>query len=79
MFFRYVEEHVQKTGVAIETQGFTFVTSGRKRESLTVSKVRNSEVTIYVMFRFMPHQQFFSYVQSFTPNELKYSWHTYVY
>ncbi|CAB3985855.1 EH domain-containing 1-like [Paramuricea clavata] len=30
----YVEEHVQKTGVAIETQGFTFVTSGRKRESL---------------------------------------------
>ena len=34
---RYVEEHVQKTGVAIETQGFTFVTSGRKRESLTVS------------------------------------------
>jgi hypothetical protein len=31
----YIEEHVQKTGVAIETQGFTFVTSGRKRESLT--------------------------------------------
>lgn len=34
--FRYVEEHIQKTGVAIETQGFTFITSGRKRESLTV-------------------------------------------
>lgn len=34
--FRYVEEHVQKTGVAIETQGFSFITSGRKRESLTV-------------------------------------------
>lgn len=31
----YIEEHVQKTGVAIETQGFTLVTSGRKRESLT--------------------------------------------
>merc|ERR1711976_260456 len=31
----YLEEHVQRTGVAIETQGFTFVTSGRKRESLT--------------------------------------------
>eukprot|EP00794_Sanderia_malayensis_P014033 gene14034-15492_t len=31
----YVEEHVQKTGVAIETQGFTFITSGKKRESLT--------------------------------------------
>ncbi|XP_013413994.1 uncharacterized protein LOC106176241 [Lingula anatina] len=31
----YVEEHVQRTGVAIETQGFTFVTSGKKRESLT--------------------------------------------
>lgn len=27
---------MQRTGVAIETQGFTFVTSGRKRESLTV-------------------------------------------
>jgi hypothetical protein len=26
---------VQKTGVAIETQGFTLVTSGKKRESLT--------------------------------------------
>ena len=36
-FYRYIEEHVQRTGVAIETQGFTFVTSGRKRESLTVS------------------------------------------
>lgn len=35
--FRYVEEHVQRTGVAIETQGFSFITSGRKRESLTVS------------------------------------------
>lgn len=34
---RYVEEHIQRTGVAIETQGFSFVTSGRKRESLTVS------------------------------------------
>lgn len=31
----YVEETVQKTGVAIETQGFTLVTSGKKRESLT--------------------------------------------
>lgn len=36
-FVRYVEEHIQRTGVAIETQGFSFVTSGRKRESLTVS------------------------------------------
>ena len=34
--FRYVEEHIQKTGVAIETQGFTIVTSGKKRESLLV-------------------------------------------
>ena len=34
---RYIEEHVLKTGVAIETQGFAFVTSGKKRESLTVS------------------------------------------
>lgn len=31
----YIEDKVQRTGVAIETQGFTVVTSGRKRESLT--------------------------------------------
>lgn len=31
----YVEEHVQRTAVAIETQGFTLITSGKKRESLT--------------------------------------------
>lgn len=37
LLFRYVEEHIQRTGVAIETQGFSFVTNGRKRESLTVS------------------------------------------
>jgi hypothetical protein len=30
----YVEETIQRTGVAIETQGFTLVTSGKKRESL---------------------------------------------
>lgn len=36
-FSRYIEEHVQKTGVAIETQGFSLITSGKKRESLTVS------------------------------------------
>ena len=33
-----MEEHIQRTGVAIETQGFTFITSGKKRESLTVRK-----------------------------------------
>lgn len=37
LYIRYVEEKVQRTGVAIETQGFSIVTSGRKRESLTVS------------------------------------------
>ena len=30
----YIGEHVQKASVAIETQGFTFVTSGKKRDSL---------------------------------------------
>ena len=30
----YTEEEVMKTGVAIETQGITFVTSGQKQESL---------------------------------------------
>ena len=29
----YIEETVQRTGVAIETQGFTLVTSGKRRES----------------------------------------------
>ncbi|CAD5120755.1 DgyrCDS9315 [Dimorphilus gyrociliatus] len=42
----YVEEHIQKTGVAIETQGFTFVTSGRKRESLT----GNATLVLYPHF-----------------------------
>merc|ERR1719411_1352987 len=31
----YIEEHVQKTGVAIETQGFSLITSGKRRETLT--------------------------------------------
>ena len=35
----YIEEHVQKTAVAIETQGFALVTSGKRRESLTVSYI----------------------------------------
>ena len=30
----YIGESVQTTGVAIETRGFTFVTSGRKRDTL---------------------------------------------
>ncbi|KXZ44017.1 hypothetical protein GPECTOR_75g741 [Gonium pectorale] len=30
----YIGENIQKTGVAIETRGFTFVTSGKKRETL---------------------------------------------
>lgn len=42
VFARYVEEHIQRTGVAIETQGFSFVTNGRKRESLTVSVMLSS-------------------------------------
>ncbi|CAL8248215.1 unnamed protein product [Merluccius merluccius] len=43
----YIEEHIQKTGVAIETQGFTFITSGRKRESLT----GNATLHLYPHFR----------------------------
>ncbi|XP_063754286.1 uncharacterized protein si:dkey-98f17.5 isoform X2 [Eleginops maclovinus] len=43
----YAEEHIQKAGVAIETQGFTFVTSGRKRESLT----GNATLHLYPHFR----------------------------
>lgn len=44
--FRYIEEHIQKTGVAIETQGVTFVTSGKKRETFTVGW---SFVTVLIM------------------------------
>ncbi|XP_024278553.1 uncharacterized protein LOC115145250 isoform X1 [Oncorhynchus nerka] len=43
----YVEEHIQRTGVAIETQGFSFVTSGRKRESLT----GNATLHLYPHFK----------------------------
>lgn len=43
----YIEEHVQRTGVAIETQGFSFVTSGRKRESLT----GNATMHLYPHFK----------------------------
>lgn len=48
----YIEEHIQRTGVAIETQGFTFVTSGRKRESLT------GNATLHLYPHFKPLQDF---------------------
>lgn len=53
----YVEEHVQKTGVAIETQGFTFVTSGRKRESLT------GQATLHLYPHFKELQEFSGVVE----------------
>mmetsp|Transcript_19721 Transcript_19721/g.51427 ORF Transcript_19721/g.51427 Transcript_19721/m.51427 type:complete len:475 (-) Transcript_19721:951-2375(-) len=31
----YINEEIQRTGVAIETRGFTIVTSGKRRETLT--------------------------------------------
>lgn len=43
----YLDEHVQKTGVAIETQGFTVVTSGKKRETLT----GNATLHLYPHFK----------------------------
>merc|ERR1719411_2459262 len=43
----YIEEHVQRTAVAIETQGFSFVTSGRRRESLT----GNATLHLYPHFK----------------------------
>nr|XP_033799790.1 uncharacterized protein LOC117360249 [Geotrypetes seraphini] len=48
----YIEEHIQRTGVAIETQGFTFITSGRKRESLT------GNATLHLYPHFKPLQNF---------------------
>jgi len=47
----YIEEHVQRTGVAIETQGFNFVTSGRRRESLT------GNATLHLYPHFKPLQE----------------------
>jgi len=47
----YIEEHVQRTGVAIETQGFSFVTSGRRRESLT------GNATLHLYPHFKPLQE----------------------
>lgn len=32
---RYIEEQIQREGVAMETSGFTFVTSGKKKKTLT--------------------------------------------
>lgn len=46
----YIEDTVQRTGVAIETQGFTIVTSGRKRESLT------GNATLHLYEHLMPLQ-----------------------
>jgi len=48
----YIEEHVQRTGVAIETQGFSFITSGRKRESLT------GNATLHLYPHFKPLAEF---------------------
>merc|ERR1712008_389978 len=48
----YIEEHVQRTGVAIETQGFSFVTSGKKRESLT------GNATLHLYPHFKPLAEF---------------------
>ena len=36
----YIEETIQRTGVAIETQGFTLVTSGKRRDTLTGNKLK---------------------------------------
>ena len=43
----YIDEKIQRTGVAIETQGFTIVTSGKKRETLS----GNATVHLYPEFK----------------------------
>lgn len=43
----YINENIQRTGVAIETQGFTIVTSGKKRETLS----GNATVHLYPEFK----------------------------
>lgn len=54
----YVGESIQKTGVAIETRGFTFVTSGRRRETLT------GEATL----RYFPYLEGFGSFTGILPN-----------
>ncbi|EDO36122.1 predicted protein [Nematostella vectensis] len=56
----YIEEHIQRTGVAIETQGFTFVTSGKKRESLT------GNATLHLYSHFKPLQEIEGVVEYLT-------------
>ncbi len=41
----YVNEPIQKTSVAIETQGFIFVTSGKSRKTL---KVENYYISLNI-------------------------------
>ncbi|XP_046386834.1 uncharacterized protein LOC124156358 isoform X2 [Ischnura elegans] len=48
----YIEEHIQRTGVAIETKGFTIVTSGKKRDSLL------GNATLHLFPHFKPIGQF---------------------
>lgn len=43
----YIGEKIQRTGVAIETQGFTIVTTGKKRETLS----GNATVHLYPEFK----------------------------
>lgn len=54
----YIGEGIQKTGVAIETRGFTFVTSGKKRETLT------GDATL----RFFDYLEEFSQFNGIIPN-----------
>ena len=49
----YIEETVQRTGVAIETQGFTLVTSGKKRESL----LDNATMHLYPQLKSLPDNE----------------------
>ncbi|XP_046610832.1 EH domain-containing protein 3-like [Neodiprion virginianus] len=73
----YVEEHVQKTGVAIETQGICLVTSGKRRESLM------GNATLHLYPHFKPLQQIsgvmdFLSTEISTSNKKKFSLVTFV-
>mmetsp|Transcript_17397 Transcript_17397/g.29842 ORF Transcript_17397/g.29842 Transcript_17397/m.29842 type:complete len:445 (+) Transcript_17397:172-1506(+) len=54
----YIQEGIQKTGVAIETRGFTFVASGKRRETLT------GDATL----RFFPFLDGFTRYEGIVPN-----------
>lgn len=50
LLHRYVGDNIQKAGVAVETQGFTFVRHGRRRETLLVNVFLHVKLLLKIFF-----------------------------